>query len=189
MYHETNAVNCSYKDETDCVVHFQYYEDESGKSILFVTKEPGTDALCWVPSTIFILSRNGRTEWAFLKRNKTFLIDNYYGPRAVNVNAFSPLYVRPCWLMFLCDYLNGIIVTDIWQFRLRSAYFGLWGRPRRVTHVCSWKLCSLHVWSQPAIVFQAAASTRPPSLFLSFCPFQPLTVSTWALIHRCVCHK
>ncbi|KAG7504767.1 hypothetical protein JOB18_016515 [Solea senegalensis] len=36
----TNAVNCSYKDEVDCVVHFQYYEDETGKSILFVVKEP-----------------------------------------------------------------------------------------------------------------------------------------------------
>lgn len=37
-----NAVNCSYKDENDCVVHFQYYEDGSGKSILDVVKEPGT---------------------------------------------------------------------------------------------------------------------------------------------------
>ncbi|XP_053299343.1 integrin beta-3 [Pleuronectes platessa] len=36
----TNAVNCSYKDENDCLEHFQYYEDESGKSILFVVKEP-----------------------------------------------------------------------------------------------------------------------------------------------------
>lgn len=36
-----NAVNCSYKDENDCVEHFQYYEDESGKSILFVIEEPG----------------------------------------------------------------------------------------------------------------------------------------------------
>lgn len=35
-----NAVNCSYKDENDCVEHFQYYEDESGKSILYVIKEP-----------------------------------------------------------------------------------------------------------------------------------------------------
>lgn len=40
--HDKNAVNCSYKDENDCVVHFQYYEDDSGKSILFVVKEPGT---------------------------------------------------------------------------------------------------------------------------------------------------
>lgn len=39
--HYTNAVNCSYKDENDCVVRFQYYEDVSGKSILFVVKEPG----------------------------------------------------------------------------------------------------------------------------------------------------
>lgn len=42
VFHDRNAVNCSYKDENDCVEHFQYYEDESGKSILFVVKEPGT---------------------------------------------------------------------------------------------------------------------------------------------------
>lgn len=41
-----NAVNCSYKDENDCVEHFQYYEDESGKSILLVVKEPGTVRSC-----------------------------------------------------------------------------------------------------------------------------------------------
>ncbi|XP_028310664.1 integrin beta-3a [Gouania willdenowi] len=40
VFHDANAVNCSYKDENDCVVHFQYYEDDSGKSILFVVKEP-----------------------------------------------------------------------------------------------------------------------------------------------------
>lgn len=39
--HDTNAVNCTYKDEDDCVERFQYYEDSSGKSILFVVKEPG----------------------------------------------------------------------------------------------------------------------------------------------------
>lgn len=42
VFLDSNAVNCSYKDENDCVVHFQYYEDKSGKSILFVVKEPGT---------------------------------------------------------------------------------------------------------------------------------------------------
>ncbi|KAH0626927.1 hypothetical protein JD844_002230 [Phrynosoma platyrhinos] len=35
-----NAVNCTYKDEDDCVVRFQYYEDSSGKSILYVIEEP-----------------------------------------------------------------------------------------------------------------------------------------------------
>ncbi|XP_037545190.1 integrin beta-3 [Nematolebias whitei] len=39
-YHAEHAVNCSYKDENDCIVHFQYYEDTSGKSILYVVKEP-----------------------------------------------------------------------------------------------------------------------------------------------------
>ncbi|XP_072298988.1 integrin beta-3a [Eucyclogobius newberryi] len=45
----SNAVNCSYKDENDCVQHFQYYEDDSGKSVLYVVKEPvcpeGADVL------------------------------------------------------------------------------------------------------------------------------------------------
>uniref|UniRef100_A0A8C4DXD4 Integrin beta n=1 Tax=Dicentrarchus labrax TaxID=13489 RepID=A0A8C4DXD4_DICLA len=40
VLHDTNAVNCTYKDEDDCVQRFQYYEDASGKSILYVVKEP-----------------------------------------------------------------------------------------------------------------------------------------------------
>nr|XP_023691557.1 integrin beta-3 [Paramormyrops kingsleyae] len=40
VFHDKNAVNCTYKDENDCVERFQYYEDASGKSILFVVKEP-----------------------------------------------------------------------------------------------------------------------------------------------------
>lgn len=54
-----NAVNCTYKDENDCVMRFQYYEDSSGKSILYVIEEPGKtqlpcsgwglqNVLCWV---------------------------------------------------------------------------------------------------------------------------------------------
>ncbi|XP_020035268.1 integrin beta-3 isoform X1 [Castor canadensis] len=35
-----DAVNCTYKNEDDCVVRFQYYEDASGKSILYVVEEP-----------------------------------------------------------------------------------------------------------------------------------------------------
>ncbi|CAN8201938.1 unnamed protein product [Coccothraustes coccothraustes] len=35
-----DAVNCTYKDENDCVMRFQYYEDSSGKSILYVIEEP-----------------------------------------------------------------------------------------------------------------------------------------------------
>lgn len=52
-------MNCTYKDEDDCVVRFQYYEDSSGKSILYVIEEPGKSRLphsgwgaqstpCWV---------------------------------------------------------------------------------------------------------------------------------------------
>ncbi|MEE6528394.1 hypothetical protein FKM82_030648, partial [Ascaphus truei] len=36
-----DAVNCTYKDENGCVVRFQYHEDASGKSILYVINEPG----------------------------------------------------------------------------------------------------------------------------------------------------
>ncbi|XP_052400153.1 integrin beta-3 [Carassius gibelio] len=32
--------NCSYKDEDDCIQNFQYYEDASGKSFLYLVKEP-----------------------------------------------------------------------------------------------------------------------------------------------------
>ncbi|XP_075032992.1 integrin beta-3 [Mixophyes fleayi] len=34
-----DAVNCTYKDENDCVVRFQYHEDSSGKSVLYVINE------------------------------------------------------------------------------------------------------------------------------------------------------
>ncbi|XP_016357131.1 integrin beta-3-like [Sinocyclocheilus anshuiensis] len=40
VFHNKNAVNCTYKDEDDCVQRFQYYEDNSGKSILSLVKEP-----------------------------------------------------------------------------------------------------------------------------------------------------
>ncbi|XP_034567926.1 integrin beta-3-like [Notolabrus celidotus] len=40
LENKKNAVNCSYKDENDCVQHFQYYEEDTGKSILYVVKEP-----------------------------------------------------------------------------------------------------------------------------------------------------
>ncbi|KAM9746430.1 integrin beta-3a [Menidia menidia] len=45
--------NCSYKDENDCVVRFQQYEDESGKSILFVVKKPACPG---GPDTLVVLS-------------------------------------------------------------------------------------------------------------------------------------
>ncbi|OBS65129.1 hypothetical protein A6R68_06330 [Neotoma lepida] len=35
-----NAVNCTYKNEDDCVVRFQYSEDTSGRAILYVVEEP-----------------------------------------------------------------------------------------------------------------------------------------------------
>ncbi|XP_068192612.1 integrin beta-3a isoform X1 [Antennarius striatus] len=73
VFHDTNAVNCSYKDENDCVVHFQYYEDESGKSILFVVKEPecpeGADilvVLLAVAGAILLLGLVGLLIWKLL---------------------------------------------------------------------------------------------------------------------------
>lgn len=41
VFRDSNAVNCSYKDETDCIVHFQYSEDDEGNSILSVVEKPG----------------------------------------------------------------------------------------------------------------------------------------------------
>ncbi|XP_056143499.1 integrin beta-3-like [Lampris incognitus] len=54
VFHDKNAVNCTYKDDNDCVEHFQYYEDDSGQSILFLIKEPecpkGPDTLVVLPA-------------------------------------------------------------------------------------------------------------------------------------------
>ena len=45
VFHDNNAVNCTYKDENDCVERFQYYEEASGQSVLFVVEEPGKGLL------------------------------------------------------------------------------------------------------------------------------------------------
>ncbi|XP_060882237.1 integrin beta-3-like [Labrus mixtus] len=65
-----NAVNCSYKDENDCVEHFQYYEDENGKSNLNVIKEPecpeGADilvVLLAVAGAVLLLGLVGLLIW------------------------------------------------------------------------------------------------------------------------------
>ncbi|MBN3309601.1 ITB3 protein, partial [Amia calva] len=70
---DTNAVNCTYKDENDCVERFQYYEDASGKSILYVVKEPdcpkGPDilvVLLSVAGAILILGLAGLLIWKLL---------------------------------------------------------------------------------------------------------------------------
>uniref|UniRef100_A0A8C8DPE5 Integrin beta n=1 Tax=Oryzias sinensis TaxID=183150 RepID=A0A8C8DPE5_9TELE len=70
---DENAVNCSYKDENDCVVHFQYFEDFSGKSILSVVKEPecpqGPDilvVLSAVAGAILLLGLVGLLIWKLL---------------------------------------------------------------------------------------------------------------------------
>lgn len=41
VFRDSNAVNCSYKDENDCIVHFQYSEDDNGNSVLSVVEKPG----------------------------------------------------------------------------------------------------------------------------------------------------
>lgn len=73
VFHEKNAVNCSYKDVDDCVVHFQYYEDDGGQSILFVVKEPecpeGPDilvVLLAVAGAILLLGLVGLLIWKLL---------------------------------------------------------------------------------------------------------------------------
>ncbi|XP_036408895.1 integrin beta-3-like [Megalops cyprinoides] len=48
-FHDKNAANCSYKDEDSCMQRFQYYADATGRSVLFLVKEPecpeGADVL------------------------------------------------------------------------------------------------------------------------------------------------
>ncbi|KAA8585372.1 hypothetical protein FQN60_004066 [Etheostoma spectabile] len=73
VFRDRLAVNCSYKDENDCVEYFQYYEDESGKSILFVVKEPecpqGPDilvVLLAVAGAILLLGLVGLLIWKLL---------------------------------------------------------------------------------------------------------------------------
>ncbi|KAM6957591.1 integrin beta-3-like [Aplochiton taeniatus] len=72
-FHDKNAVNCSYKDENDCVEHFQYFEDASGKSILYLIKEPdcpeGPDilvVLLAVAGAILLLGLAGLLIWKLL---------------------------------------------------------------------------------------------------------------------------
>ncbi|KAG8006782.1 Integrin beta-3 [Nibea albiflora] len=73
VFHDKNARNCSYKDENDCIVPFQYYEDNSGSSILFVVKEPecpqGPDilvVLLAVAGAILLLGLVGLLIWKLL---------------------------------------------------------------------------------------------------------------------------
>ncbi|TRY95655.1 hypothetical protein DNTS_017850 [Danionella cerebrum] len=55
-FHETNAVNCSYKDEDDCVQNFQYHEGARGKSFLYLVEVPecpkGADVLVLALSVV-----------------------------------------------------------------------------------------------------------------------------------------
>ncbi|XP_072224330.1 integrin beta-3a [Leuresthes tenuis] len=73
VFHATKTLNCSYKDENDCIVHFQSIEDESGSTILFVVKEPvcveGPDilvVLMAVAGAILLLGLAGLLIWKLL---------------------------------------------------------------------------------------------------------------------------
>ncbi|KAF7225920.1 integrin beta-3a [Nothobranchius furzeri] len=73
VFRAKNAMNCSYKDENDCVVNFQYYEDETSKSILFVVKIPecpeGPDillVLLGVVGAILLLGLVGLLIWKLM---------------------------------------------------------------------------------------------------------------------------
>ncbi|KAG9337585.1 hypothetical protein JZ751_028436 [Albula glossodonta] len=78
-FHDKNAVNCTYKDENDCVQNFQYYEDNSGNSILSIVKEPacleGPDilvVLLSVVGAIFFLGLAGLLIWKLLGHNPLY---------------------------------------------------------------------------------------------------------------------
>ncbi|KAG9264477.1 integrin beta-3-like [Astyanax mexicanus] len=73
VFQEKSAVNCTYKDEDGCVHHFQYYEDISGKSILYLVEEPecpkGPDILvvvAYVAGSILLLGLAGLLIWKLL---------------------------------------------------------------------------------------------------------------------------
>ncbi|KAJ7992311.1 hypothetical protein DPEC_G00277210 [Dallia pectoralis] len=72
VFHERNAVNCTYKDEDDCVEHFQYYEDDNGRSTLYVMEldcPKGTDivvVLMAVAGAILFLGLAGLLIWKLL---------------------------------------------------------------------------------------------------------------------------
>ncbi|XP_016089810.1 integrin beta-3-like [Sinocyclocheilus grahami] len=72
VFHEKNAVNCSYKEEDDCIQNFQYYEDASGKSF-YLVKEPecpkGPDVLVAtlsVAGAILLLGLTALLVWKLL---------------------------------------------------------------------------------------------------------------------------
>ncbi|XP_030591196.1 integrin beta-3a [Archocentrus centrarchus] len=95
------AVNCSYKDENDCVQHFQY-EYESGKSILHVVKEPecppGADilvVLLSVAGAILLLGLVGLLIWKLLvtiKDRREFVKFEEERAKAKWDTANNPLY-------------------------------------------------------------------------------------------------
>ncbi|KPP71821.1 hypothetical protein Z043_109221 [Scleropages formosus] len=68
-----NGVNCTYKDENDCIMYFQYYEDSSSRSILSIIKEPecpkGPDVLVVLSSVtgaILLLGLGALFLWKLL---------------------------------------------------------------------------------------------------------------------------
>ncbi|XP_013878237.1 integrin beta-3 [Austrofundulus limnaeus] len=101
--HGEHAVNCSYKDENDCIVHFQYYEDTSGKSILYVVKEPECPegpnilvVLLAVAGAILLLGLVGLLIWKLLitiHDRKEFAKFEEERAKAKWDTANNPLYV------------------------------------------------------------------------------------------------
>ncbi|XP_005726181.1 integrin beta-3-like [Pundamilia nyererei] len=97
-----NGVNCSYKDENDCVQHFQYYVDVAGKSILSVVKEPecqpGADilvVLMSVAGAILLLGLVGLLIWKLLvtiKDRREFAKFEEERAKAKWDTANNPLY-------------------------------------------------------------------------------------------------
>ncbi|KAL0992750.1 hypothetical protein UPYG_G00097900 [Umbra pygmaea] len=71
-FRDVNAVNCTYKDENDCVERFQYYEGSDGKPFLYVMKPDcpkGPDitmVLLAVVGAILLLGLVGLLIWKLL---------------------------------------------------------------------------------------------------------------------------
>ncbi|XP_059733729.1 integrin beta-3 isoform X2 [Bos taurus] len=96
-----DAVNCTYKNEDDCVVRFQYYEDSSGKSILYVVEEPATRHVgSWLPDQA----------------------SNLYPPALGRCASFRPAKLLYC---FFREFPGGPVVNTL-CFHFQGPRFGPW---------------------------------------------------------------
>lgn len=133
VFQDRNAVNCSYKDEDDCVVHFQYYEDESGKSILFVVKKPGSTTICM---SDILLNGANVCVWPATETGKKNVLANW-ASLIFSLNTSRVIQTQ----LIIWEFRNVIFTAHI---KMHSEVSGLLHK-HRVSHVII-SACLL-VWS------------------------------------------